>query len=247
MKKPALAFAALLAATGARAAAISPGEQMVLSVRYLGVPTGEGRIEVGEPSGDVWPVFFEARTAGAVGFLDIREHLVSYWDDATGLPRGSDLRAVELGDYHADSVRFDRMDNRVTVTVERSSGTNVKSASVPVNAQDLAGAFMALRLRPLAVGQRIELPVCTGTSCFPLTADVLDRERIDTPAGSFDTLRVQVRTGLTGKFSTKRGTYLWLSDDPRHLLVRMSADFAVGSVVATLKSYKPGNEVASLR
>ena len=49
-----------------------------------------------------------------------------------------------------------------------------------------------------------------------------------------------MRTALEGKFSTKRDSSLWLSDDPRHVLVRLSADFAVGSIVATLKSYRPG-------
>ncbi len=245
MTKPVLALAAFLTASSARANPISPGEETVLAVRYLGIPTGEGRIAVGQPSGDVWPVFFQARTAGVVGFLDIREHLVSYWDEAARLPLGSDLRAVELGDYHQDSTRFDRASNQVTVTVERKSGKKVKIGSVPVNAHDLTSAFMALRLLPLSLGQRVELPVCSGVECFTLVADVQARERVNTPAGTFEALKVKVRTELKGKFSTKRDTWLWLSDDPRHVLVQVSADFAVGSVVATLKSYKPGGEVAS--
>jgi hypothetical protein len=74
---------------------------------------------------------------------------------------------------------------------------------------------------------------------------VLGRETVETPAGTFPTVKVKVRTAFEGKFSTKRDTFLWLSDDPRHLLVRMSADFAVGSVVATLKSYRPGTRLAA--
>jgi hypothetical protein len=56
---------------------------------------------------------------------------------------------------------------------------------------------------------------------------------------------VQVRTGFDGKFATRRDTSLWLSDDARHVLVRFSADFAIGSVVATLRSYRPGVAVAA--
>lgn len=76
-----LALAALLAAVPAsRADAFAPGEETVFSVRYLNLPTGEGRIVVGQPEGDVWPVIFQAKTEGVAGFIDIREHLVSYWD-----------------------------------------------------------------------------------------------------------------------------------------------------------------------
>jgi hypothetical protein len=94
--------------TAASADAFLPGEETTLAIRFLGLPTGEGTITVGQPSGDVWPVIFQARTRGLVGLLDVREHLTCLLDAGTGLSRGSDLRAVELGDYHADSSRFDR-------------------------------------------------------------------------------------------------------------------------------------------
>src|SRR5512138_2202748 len=121
----ALAALALLAfAPAARADAFSPGEETVLEVTYLGLPTGEGRIVVGEAAGQVWPVIFQAKTRGVVGFIDIREHLVSYWDAEARLPRGSDLRAFEVGDYHQDSARFDRTSGQATLTVQRKGRTS---------------------------------------------------------------------------------------------------------------------------
>src|SRR5574340_1504813 len=108
------------------------------------------------------------------------------------------------------------------------------------DALDLTGAFMWLRLQPLVVGHRYELPVVSGPKQFTLVAEVLGREKVDTPVGAFQALKVKVRTALEGKFSTQRDSFMWLSDDPRHILVRASADFAVGSIVATLKSYKAG-------
>ncbi len=247
MKKLALALAAALAARSANAEPASPGEETVLAVRYLGVPTGEGRISIGQPSGDVLPVFFLAKTGGAVAFLDIKEHLVSYWDRTSNLPRGSDLKAVELGEYHEDQTRFDRQSNKVTVVIQRKGEQRVKTGSIPADAHDITSAFLYLRFQPLAVGQRYELPVCSGVDCFTLVAEVLDREKVQTPMGPFDTLKLKVRTQLKGNFSTKRDTYLWLSNDPRHVLVQMSADFAVGAIVATIKSYKPGTQVAAAR
>lgn len=241
----ALLALAALAPAGARASAFTPGEETVLEVTYLGLPTGEGRLQVGAPSGDVWPVIFQAKTHGIVGFIDVREHFVSYWDAATRLTRGSDLRAYEVGDYHQDTARFDRVNRQATVTVQRNGRTSKRTLEIAPDVHDLTSALMWLRLQPLAPGQRYELPVVASSRAFTLVAEVEGRERVEAPAGTFDTLRLKVRTQLDGKFSTKRDTVLWLSDDPRHVLVKASADFAVGSIVARVKSYRPGGQLAA--
>ena len=102
----------------------------------------------------------------------------------------------------------------------------------PADVQDLTSALMWLRHQPLEPGDRHDVPICSGTRQFMLVAEVVGRDTVETPVGTFRTVKVKVRTAFEGKFSTKRDTFLWLSDDPRHVLVRMSADFAVGSVVA---------------
>ncbi len=240
------AAAALLAfSAAARAGAFTPGEETVFQVRYLNLPTGEGRILVGEPQGQVWPVVFQARTEGIAGFIDIREHLVSYWDASSRLPRGMDLRAYEVGDYHVDSARFDRVNGQATVSRTRNGRRSEKTFPVPSDVHDLTSAFMWLRLQPLEVGQRHDIPVVASSKQFTVVAEVLGREKVETPAGTFPTVKVKVRTALEGKFSTKRDSFMWLSDDPRHILVRASAEFAVGSIVATLKSYRPGGTLAA--
>src|SRR5512133_332860 len=151
-----LAFAAVPAA---RADAFSPGEETVLEVTYLGLPTGEGRIVVGDPAGDVWPVIFQAKTQGLVGFIDVREHFVTYWDAVSRLTRGSDLRAYEVGDYHQDTQRFDRTSGQATLTIERKGRSSKQTIPIAPDVQDLTSAFMWLRLQPLQPGQRYELPV----------------------------------------------------------------------------------------
>ncbi len=240
----AAALALAVAAPSARAETFSPGEETVLDVTYLGLPTGEGRIVVGDPAGDVWPVIFQAKTRGVVGFIDIREHFVTYWDAVARLTRGSDLRAYEVGDYHQDTQRFDRASGQATITVQRKGRTSKETIAVAPGVQDLTSAFMWLRLQPLAPGDRYELPVVASNKPFTLVAEVLEREAVDVPAGKFQTVKLKARTQLEGKFSTRRDTFLWLSDDPRHVLVKASADFVVGSIVAKLKTYRPGAQVA---
>jgi hypothetical protein len=240
----AIAAAAAALALPVMAGAISPGEEMVLSLSYLGLPTGEGRIVVGKPEGDILPVILQAKTTGVTQFLDVRENLVVYWDADARLTLGSDLKAIELGDYHQDRTRFDRENGQVTTTIQRKGTTKEKRASCPADGHDLTGAFLFLRTLPLTPGSRYELAVCGTSEPSTLFAEVDGRERVKTEAGTFDTVRVRIRTSLKGKFSQTRDTVMWLSDDDRHFLVRVTADFAVGSMVATLKSYRPGTTVA---
>jgi hypothetical protein len=236
----ALGLATALATPGPVEAAFTPGEESVFQVTYLHIPTGEARMTVGKAEGDIWPVIFQARTGGVAGILDIREHLVSYWDHVRKASRGSDLRAYEVGDLHFDSTRFDRDEGKATVSVTRKGKRKVKTVDVPAGVHELTSAFMYLRLQPLEPGQRHELPVLASTKTFTLVAEVLGREEVKAPAGTFSTLKLRVHTEIEGKFSTSRPSFMWVSDDPRHLLIRAQADFAVGGVVLALKSYTPG-------
>jgi hypothetical protein len=246
MRTALVCLALLLAAPAARADGPVPGEEAIFAITYLGIPTGEARLRVGRPEGDVWPVILQARTSGAASLLDIREHLVSYWDAPRRLSRGSDLQAYEVGDVHADSARFDDAGQTVTVVEQRRGrAARTKVLAVPEGALDLAGALLWLRHQELEPGQRHQLPVVSGTSQFTLVAEVLGREEVRTTAGTFPCVKVQVRTAFQGKFSTRRDTFLWLAQGEGRPLVRASAEFAVGSVVVELTRYHPGGQVAS--
>lgn len=242
---PALAalavLGALAVAPAARAQPFAPGEETTFRVSYLGLRTGEGRITVGPAQGELWPVVFQARTNGVASLLDVREHLAAYWDADRQLTRGTDLTAFEVGDFHQDSARFDREKNQVTV-VEQHRGKQRKEKTLDIAAGtlDLTGSFLWLRLQPLAVGRRLELPVVTGTTQFTLVARVLGHEEVETPAGTFPAYKLSVHTQIPGKFSTSRESFLWLADRPGQFLVKAAAEFAVGSMVVELTGYRAG-------
>jgi len=236
---------ALCAPSLARAeAGFAPGEQLDFAIDYLGVRTGQARISVGQPEGNVWPVIAQARTDGLASILDIREHLVSYWDAARHLPRGSDLQAIEVGDRHADSARFDRENGKAHIRIVRKGHKFEDTYDMNPESLDFASALLWLRLQTLADGAHYEIPVFTTHGTFTLVAAVGGRERLETPAGTFDAVKVAVGTRFSGNFASKRDTFVWFSTDQRHVPVRVSADFAVGSVVATLSGYRPGDAVA---
>ncbi len=236
------AVLAMIAAFGsAGAATFAPGEETSLEVRYLGFVAGEARIAVGRPEGVIWPVFFEARTRGVAGLLDLREHLVSYWDARARLPRGSELRAFEAGDLHVDRSRFDRNRGEATFVRERKGRRSEKRFPVAEGAHELSSAFLWLRLQPLAPGERHALPVLSGSRQFTLLAEVREREEVAVPGGKFRCVRVSVTAPTGGPGSPRGDISLWLTDDPAHVLVRAEIPFSIGHVVALLTRYAPGD------
>jgi hypothetical protein len=236
-----------LAADAVRTPPFGPGEQIDLVIDYLSIRTAQARMTIGRPEGAVWPVICQAKTDGVATLLDIREHYVTYWDAEHRTTRGNEVNAIEVGDRHTDRARFDREAGKATVQVLRKGRLKESVHDVPRDVHDLASALLHLRSQPLEPGAHFEFPVFSGTDTFTLKADVEGAERVETPAGRFDAIRVKVQLGFRDKFKTKRDSHVWFSADARRIPVRMTADFAIGSVNALLTGYRPGGQLAASR
>jgi hypothetical protein len=218
-----------------------PGEQMDFDVEYGGFKLGEARISVGQRAGAILPVFLESRTTGVVGLIKLKQHMVSNLDSATGLPRSSQVDGIEPGYRHSDTAHFDR-EAGVAEVRERGKYDNTYRIDIPAGTLDFVALIFKLRTLPLVPGSAFEFPVLAGRALAQVVATVEAREAVETSTGEVQALRVRVPTGLTGKFSEKSPTYIWFSDDPRHAVVRISADFSIGRAKAVLTSYKAGQE-----
>jgi hypothetical protein len=213
---------------------------MEFSIHHRGLSIGRARIQVGRPEGRVLPVFLEARTSGIASIFQFREQLASYLDVETGLPRSSSLSAVE-GDYrHFSTADFDRESNVARVR-KRGKGDHRGDVPVPPGTLDFVALVFRLRALPLEDGQRHEFHVLAGRDVSRVVTEVVGREEVTTPAGTFRAVKVRVPTSFTGKFQEKNPTVVWFSDDARRVVVRISAGFAIGQATARLESYTPGD------
>jgi hypothetical protein len=232
-------LAAVLLATRA-ALPYPPGERMDFDIRLHGLQMGAARISVGRPADATLPVSLEARATGLGRIVSFRDQLVTFLDVETGLPRVFSLAAQEGGYRHASTTTFDRATNRITVrdVGRRSDTTSVHE--VPVGTVDFVALVFALRALPLAPGSRHTFEVLAGTKVASVTAECVGRETISGVAGKTPALKVRVPTTFTGEFREKNPTIVWLTDDPRRIVVRIATDFALGVMTANLVSYEPG-------
>ena len=107
-----------------------------------------------------------------------------------------------------------------------------------------SGAMMALS-QPLTPGRSYTFDVFSGGNRYVFAFAVQGRERITTGLGAFNALRIEpaVVWLSEGSFrSQARATTIWVTDDPRHLPIRIQSAVFIGSVVADLTQVTGGRE-----
>ncbi|MDP2471532.1 MAG: DUF3108 domain-containing protein [Candidatus Palauibacterales bacterium] len=255
-----LPFLALLAVgpRPAGAQATGPGEDIVQPWRF---PVGErmefsvswGRVRLGEGSLEVEAIDSIGgqegyRVAlemwGGPPFYRVQDRQVSWIrPDPLGSLRFE--QSLSEGSYKRDtrySFDFDRMTYDREDLVDDEWRANGKESDVPLLGgalDDLSFIYFA-RLLPLEVGERYEFDRYFKEAGNPVVIEVLRREEIRVPAGTFQTIVVRpiIRTG--GAFGDGGEAELYLTDDEHRAIVRLKTSMAVGSGNMFLTRYEPG-------
>lgn len=110
------------------------------------------------------------------------------------------------------------------------------------NLFDLQSAFLYLRSQTLAEREVHRIVVYPETAAYFATVTVVGREKISVPAGSYNTIELDLQLNKVGKNRAlephrkfRRAT-VWLSDDADRLIVRIEAQIFIGTVFAELQS-----------
>ncbi len=243
---PAVGVAALVTLN---ALPFAPGEELVFQVKMLGVKSGTAQFNVGAPEQveglSVWPIVMVARSTGLTdAVFQVRDRFVSFWDPASELAVEGRLTASEGGKRRDMSMRFQRQTSqgpaRVEVMQEDARGTTTSSSEMPPDAQDVQSAVYWLRTRPLQVGERDSLPIVAGKRQWTMQAEVMARVPLQTPAGQFDAVRVEISTSFAGKLQSRKAVDAYFSADARHLPLRFDADLLLGKMTAELVHFAAG-------
>lgn len=99
---------------------------------------------------------------------------------------------------------------------------------------DDAAFFYFVRLVDLEPGRRYEFPHYFKPDRNPIVLDVVRRDTIDVPAGRFATLVVRPVIKGGGIFKEGAEGHMWISDDPRRLVVQIKSKFYFGSITMRL-------------
>lgn len=213
------------------------GERLTYDVRFGGIKVGTGRMEVVGTQDvrgrEAWHTRFTV--TGGIPFYKVNDRLES-WIDTRTFESLRFVQNLEEGSRDKDR-HFEIYPERATYT-EKGEIEHAPSVDDPLD----DGAFMYfVRTIPLEVGSTYEFNRYFRPDRNPVQIRVLRRETVTVPAGTYKTVVIQPIIKSKGIFSEKGHAEMWLTDDPRRLLVQMKTDLSIGSLNLYLRGYVPGN------
>ncbi len=191
-----------------------------------------------ETSGDTEKISATADTVGAVNMLfPVIDRFQSAFDLKTGCSTGFNKQIQEGRRKIASDLTFDYVHGKQTQN-ERNlvKGTAThKEANVPACVTDSLAAIFYTQSQTLTPGQTVYFPLADSMRTVTVGMKAEDREEIKTPAGTFQTIKVQA-TADEGDVKNRGSIWIWYTDDPRHIPVQMQARLFWGTITFHLQS-----------
>jgi hypothetical protein len=188
--------------------------------------------------GNLLKISATADTVGAVNMLfPVVDGFQSSFDLKTGCSTGFNKQTQEGRRKIASDLTFDYAHGKQTRNernlVKGTATHNV--ANIPACVTDLLSAMFYTQSQPMAVGQTVEFPLADAMRTVSVGMKVESREEIKTPAGTFQTIKVQA-TADEGVVKNRGSIWIWYTDDARHLPVQMQARLFWGTITFHLQS-----------
>jgi hypothetical protein len=212
-------------------------ETLTYSVDWRVFTTGTAVFHL-DQVGNLLKISATADSIGAVNMLfPVVDRFQSGFDVKTGCSAGFDKQIQEGRRKIASDLTFDYTHGKQTRN-ERNlvKGTATHSVTnIPACVTDSLSAMFYTQSQALTAGQTVDFPLADAMRTVSVGMKVEDREEIKTPAGTFQTIKVQA-TADEGVVKNRGSIWIWYTDDPRHLPVQMQARLFWGTITFHLQS-----------
>jgi hypothetical protein len=220
------------------------GETLTFDLELLGVvKTGTMQLSVDRPmsGGKIVPLRARARTTSAIANLKRFTAVGLSWIEVgTLLPERYRDEADENGVRKMSDARILPAGSRLVIEHQfgERTGRTAHPRSGPV--LDPLSTLAYLRAARLEPGARYCFDLVANRRFWRVEATVAaDAEKVETPAGRFDTVRVDATARRADRPGDRpRPVHLWLSRDPRRLLVAVVSEVDLGPVRASLSEVR---------
>jgi len=164
----------------------------------------------------------------------VKGYALSWVDAATLRPQRYRDEAEEDGVHKSTDTRLDQPG---PITMEWRLGDRHGTTTAPRRSEvmDLLSTVYYLRAVRLEPGLALCFDLVANRRLWRLTGTVAARrEKVESPAGSFDTVRVDAVLARADATGPKREVHFWFSRDARHLPVAAVSEIDLGPVRAML-------------
>lgn len=111
---------------------------------------------------------------------------------------------------------------------------------IQLHTQDVFSGVFYMRVFPWKVGDSHAFRVADNGENLIFRAKALRREKISTAAGDFQTIVIKPEVELQGQFKPVGDIFFWLSDDDRHLILKIESKIKIGTIVSEVIRLEPG-------
>jgi hypothetical protein len=211
------------------------GEQLTYDVKFGAIKVGSARLAVlgVKPIRDrsAWHVRFDI--SGGTFFYQVNDAYES-WMDVTTLNSLRFRQDQQQGARERERL-FEIFPERAVFQETWKQNREVPSVPDPLD----DGSFLYfIRTVPLEVGRTYSFNRYFKPDRNPVIIRVLRRERIQVPAGAFNTIVIQPIIKTRGIFAEGGQAELWMTDDEDRMMVQMKSRMSVGSLSLFLRSYR---------
>ncbi len=238
----ALRLANLLLTTFALGQTPSPapftaGETVDYDIAWRVFGAGKARMTLAETPQHQWRATVEAHSTSLISKLykvedvfrsTFQPGLYCSEQIAKSIHEGARHREIQI-DFHSGrkvaSIReMDQVNNRLVRQQENP---------IPECAFDVVSALYYVRTLKLEVGRPFQVPLNDGGHTILIDVEVQAKEQIKTPAGVFQTIRIEPLVFGGTLFKKSGRMQIWLTDDASHKLVQLKARLFFGNITAT--------------
>lgn len=223
-------------------------EKSTFAVRYGPIEGGRATIEVAplqKIEGEVALHYITRARSDKLFDLFYRiEDTVESWVRLKDhLPLRHEILQNESGEWGRRIVIFDQIKKRqhfYSSTTRPNKPTKIIDEKHDLfnNPQDILGALFFSRF--IKDPKKISFPVHDRFKHWNNEYIFEEKEELTTKAGVFQCNRYRLYPRVQGNLEPQGNAFIWISDDPRKILVRFKVKIRIGSITGDLVEYIPG-------
>lgn len=187
-------------------------------------------------------VVVTADSTGAVALLyHVHDKLETFFNPPSNCALQL-IKHTEEGFRHVEtSVRYDYRIRKAVLDERNIRAKNQKHEEndIPPCVTNTVSAALYVGSQPLQQGTKFRFPSSDGGKAADIEVTVEGREKVKTPSGSYNTIRVSAEA-LNGPQKGKGKVWIWYSDDQKRMAVQMRLRAFWGTVVFHLAQVSSG-------
>ena len=228
-------FSLLVHLLSAEALSFTIPEILTYDLTWTGIKAGKASLEIRD-EGNEMKITSTARSAKWVSVFytvnDMVETRLSKEKPSIGQPVSHKINLSEGRNRKNKEVMFDYRSLKA-LSIDHLANERAET-EIPARVFDSLSSFYYVRTLNLEVGKSVYVTVFDNKKIWDIEVQVLRKERVEVPAGQFNTIVIKPLMKSEGIFYRKGDIFIWLTDDEKRTPVMLKTKVKIGSISARL-------------